>query len=1007
MAVIETTRYNSLDEFRELTNEVSVRVGDTDTLTTTSGDLTSAINEHEVDIGDMVLTGLDATDISDGIRELTSELGQVTALLTEDQTSVVAAINEVHDDLGSLVALDTENKTSFTLAINEIHTDLGTVSTVTTTDKSDLVSAVNELDAEIGDLTTKNGTFASSTLVGMLNELDDEKVYLSSASQQTLNTDLYLPSGKTFTVDGTLDVTSGQLNVPTAGGELNISTAFVSLADPDNDTALNGGIILNRGDGGTATPLEDVRLYWDETVSEWRTKSFDDDGSTVNAKIVTRFNAKELFSDNTETNVNVTWDATNQNFDVSLIAEPVVSGITAGNITTGVVNDNTISTITGDLNINSNGGTTTIDDILIVSGDATFEGDLTVTGTTTYVNTNELNIGDNIFVLNADETGAPTENAGMEIERGTSANTSLLWNETADRWQFTDASGTYNLIRPAADAILTFRDGDGTTVTADTDDTLRFIEGSGIDVNFTDTGEPEFGLTITNTDRGSSQNIFKNVLVENSDTSDIATLVADNNNDTLTIRESTGIQLGASAASDVVTIGLANTTVAAGSYGSSVLVPVITVDAQGRITSASTTSVAGVQGFTYNSSTNILNLSTSDGASYDADIGDIGGSLTGTLADAKLQYGSNYNGTASQGSFFFDSLNQKLMVYTGSEFVDAVPQAAPIGGETSDAVATIEKYTYNITSSTNAISGSDANSKVLSYVIDGSQNVEVYVNGIKQVEGAGNDYVATTGTSVTLTYNLVSGDVVDVQVYELLTQDAFYLKTETYTQTETNTQISNAVSEYLPLAGGSLTGNLTIGGNLTISGTTTTVNTETVNIADNIILLNSNETGSPTQDGGITIERGTSPNKSFYWDESEDKWSIGTEALVTGSITSSGSISASNFTASSTVNTVDLNATGSIVETSDARLKSNVNTIADPIAKVSSLNGYTYNKEGIDKEMTGVIAQEVQSVLPQAVTEGEDGILSVSYGNMVGLLIEAIKDQQKQIDELKSMIAKS
>jgi hypothetical protein len=236
--------------------------------------------------------------------------------------------------------------------------------------------------------------------------------------------------------------------------------------------------------------------------------------------------------------------------------------------------------------------------------------------------------------------------------------------------------------------------------------------------------------------------------------------------------------------------------------GSASQVPVITYNSQGQITSATTTSVAGVSDFSYNSATNTLNISTADGGSYDADISAIGGSLAGTLADTKIQYGANYSGTPQQGSFFFDSLNQKMKVYTGTEFVDAVPASTGGGGggETTDAVATFEKYTYNISSTTNALSGSDANGNTLSYVVDGSQNVEVYVNGVKQVEGASNDYVATTGTSVTLTYNLVAGDVVDIQVYELLTQDAFYLKSEVYTKAETNSQITTGLSSLVDTA---------------------------------------------------------------------------------------------------------------------------------------------------------------------------------------------------------------
>lgn len=75
---------------------------------------------------------------------------------------------------------------------------------------------------------------------------------------------------------------------------------------------------------------------------------------------------------------------------------------------------------------------------------------------------------------------------------------------------------------------------------------------------------------------------------------------------------------------------------------------------------------------------------------------------------------------------------------------------------------------------------------------------------------------------------------------------------------------------------------VTIGGNLTVTGTTTTVNTETINLADNVILLNSNEAGSPTQDGGIEIERGTSANVSFLWDESATRWTTGSNSIVAG-----------------------------------------------------------------------------------------------------------------------------
>ena len=77
------------------------------------------------------------------------------------------------------------------------------------------------------------------------------------------------------------------------------------------------------------------------------------------------------------------------------------------------------------------------------SSDVNITGNLSVSGTTTYINTSQLNIGDNIITLNANTTGSPALNAGIEIARGTSANVSILWNEADDRWTFTEDGTNY------------------------------------------------------------------------------------------------------------------------------------------------------------------------------------------------------------------------------------------------------------------------------------------------------------------------------------------------------------------------------------------------------------------------------------------------------------------------------------------------------------------------------------------------------------------------------------
>jgi hypothetical protein len=71
---------------------------------------------------------------------------------------------------------------------------------------------------------------------------------------------------------------------------------------------------------------------------------------------------------------------------------------------------------------------------------------------------------------------------------------------------------------------------------------------------------------------------------------------------------------------------------------------------------------------------------------------------------------------------------------------------------------------------------------------------------------------------------------------------------------------------------GASSSTITVAGNLTVSGTATSVNTETVTIDDNIIVLNSNEDGTPSASAGIEVERGTSANRSLIWNESSTKW---------------------------------------------------------------------------------------------------------------------------------------
>lgn len=105
----------------------------------------------------------------------------------------------------------------------------------------------------------------------------------------------------------------------------------------------------------------------------------------------------------------------------------------------------------------------------------------------------------------------------------------------------------------------------------------------------------------------------------------------------------------------------------------------------------------------------------------------------------------------------------------------------------------------------------------------------------------------------------------------------------------------------------------------------------------------------------------------------------------------------------STITVTTVNA-GTVNTTSDERAKDDITPITGALDKVQQLGGYSFTLKATDEKSSGVIAQEVQKVMPELVQEGADGLLSVQYGNMVGLLIEAIKEQQAQIDELKQKL---
>lgn len=114
----------------------------------------------------------------------------------------------------------------------------------------------------------------------------------------------------------------------------------------------------------------------------------------------------------------------------------------------------TIAGTTGEIQVTESGDQVNIglpDDVSITNN-LVVGGNLTVNGTVTTVNTETILLADNIITLNSNATGTPTENAGVEVERGDLANVFIRWNETTDRWEFTNDGTNYSVIPVGSDS---------------------------------------------------------------------------------------------------------------------------------------------------------------------------------------------------------------------------------------------------------------------------------------------------------------------------------------------------------------------------------------------------------------------------------------------------------------------------------------------------------------------------------------------------------------------------
>ena len=473
-----------------------------------------------------------------------------------------------------------------------------------------------------------------------------------------------------------------------------------------------------------------------------------------------------------------------------------------------------------------------------ITNDLSVGGNLSVTGNIITVNTSTLLIEDNTIKLNSGASGAPTENAFLSVERGSSDDVSLRWNETSDTWQITNdgtnyadiqasitagsglsrSSNTLNIVSASSDRIVTNASNIDLATVSQTNTSgsngISFVQSHSIDSYGRTTG------TVTANVRDASTTL-KGIASFNSDdfavTDGEVTIKTTGVSNSQLVNDSveingTSVALGASATVSANAETLTGTTLPVGVIGSS-------------LTSTGTLATG-----TWNASVIAIEYGGTNASTASQAINNLLPDQTGNTGKTLTS-----NGSAAYWSVLsLDDLNDvAASANTEGDFLRY------ISGEWINTTALIDDLS-DVTITT------ASSNQFLRY------NGTAWVNAT--VDTAPNSNPTFTGT--------VSADAVSANTL-VLSQTA---------NVGTNLNVSGNAN---------ITGNLmvsdsiTVSGNLTVSGTTTTVNSATLDIADNSITLNSDfTTGSPTENAGIEVLRGSSSTVALRWNETNDLWEI-------------------------------------------------------------------------------------------------------------------------------------
>tara|TARA_Y100000768_G_scaffold94197_1_gene68253 strand:+ start:32384 stop:35695 length:3312 start_codon:yes stop_codon:yes gene_type:complete len=607
-----------------------------------------------------------------------------------------------------------------------------------------------------------------------------------------------------------------------------------------------------------------------------------------------------------------------------------------------------------------------------LTGDAIITGNLTVQGTQTTVNSTTVETADAIFRVNS---GGANTDAGFEANANGSIK-QILYKAATTQWDFgseTVKAGAYTTTGAVTGGSLT--DGTATltsgalsgatTVTASgnvtagrfKDGTMEIASGSMTGaVNLTASGVISFG---TLTDSGESIAVTKfvdesdgigsndndtsiptsaavknyvdtNITAQDLDLAgDSGTGAVDLDSQSLTIAGGTG--LTSAAGSQTVTLNLDNTAVSAGSYGGATAVPVITVDAQGRITAASNTSITtsfnidadsgtedtvnGGEKLTISGTSNeietavtnntitvgLVNAPTVSGNITAGNLVTAGAITDGaaTLSDGTLTGGvaATFSGSVQGGTLTDGTLSASSGAITGATNITA--SGTVQYGSLSDGSITITAFVDEDNMASDSASLVPTQQSVKAYVdtqltaqdldFQGDSGGALAIDlDSETLDIAGGTNITTVGSGNTLTVNL------DATLTGLTSVTSTTLTDGTATLT--GGALSGATT-------GAFSSDVTVGGNLTVSGTTTSVNSTNTTIADTLVVLQSGLSGANPNDIGHIYERGSDGNNGFLgWDQSVDRF-VAATTTADGSGSGDLTLAATNFEAAGFIGT--------------------------------------------------------------------------------------------------------